>query len=410
MNLLTCIVRGPLGVAVMLGAMAGCGDDKNANQSSGLDGSDAGTAKYAISTVVTGPNSSRTGYVTVLDSLAPQGKLPLSKAREFPGAADMWVYQGSVFVSGGDSPTITKFTVADDGSLVQQAALSFAAYGITNSAFWFNTFISPTKAYMVNGTSQYVIWNPDTMSISGTIPFPALDTRDGLVPRAAFTDRGNVVSGGRLYQPIYWTDEAYARRTDDSRIAVFDVATDKLVSLLEAPCPGLDVGTIDDAGNLYFSNYTGGAGTYWVLHTASNCVAKVVPDTLAVSVEFKFSDLTGGHEGAIFHYVGNGRFVFSAFHEERVDLNNAAGPFDIVGGNDWRIWSYDSQTKQAVEMQSIDWDSGAAYWFSVDGTMRGLIPTANYAASVVYDLGTTPDGAKRLFDLDGMAVRLFKVR
>jgi len=174
--------------------------------------------------------------------------------------------------------------VADDGSLVQQAQLKLCRLWPHQLGVLVQLLRQPTKAYMAD-------WCQPVRGVESRhhehhphrpLPQARQPRRPGA--RAAFSDRGNVVSNGRLLSAHLLERRGLRARTADSRIAVFDLDTDTLVTVLEAPCPGLDVGTIDDAGNLYFSNYTGGAGTHWVLGTASNCVVKVVPDTLAVSV------------------------------------------------------------------------------------------------------------------------------
>ncbi|WP_394834184.1 hypothetical protein LVJ94_47540 [Pendulispora rubella] len=387
--------------------VAGCGsDDSNGGSSSGL----TGTSRYAVHSIVTSPDG-QDGYVTILDSLVQRPTVGLSSAREFSGPSDIWVYEGSVYVSGGETPTVTKFTLTDDGKLVDPKVLNFSARGLTDAAFWNNTFISATKAYMLNGLAQYIVWNPTTMEITNTVDLPKIENRNGLIPRAGSADRSTIVHDGRLYQTVAWYDEQWAHRTDDSLVLVFDVNADKFVQNIAAPCPGLDVGTKDDSGHIYFSPWTGGAGTALVLHTAPTCVVDVDTATATATVAFKFADVAGGREGSDFHYVGNGKFVFTAFHHEKVDLANAKEPFGIIGGLNWHVWNYDPQTKTATEMQSVDWNSGAAYWFKIDGVDLALMPATGYTSSTVYNLGIpSTDKATRLFDVTGYNMRLFKVR
>ncbi|WP_394824369.1 hypothetical protein [Pendulispora albinea] len=396
-------------LAGLLGTASGCGSDSNDTGGGGLKG----TTRFAVSSTVSNNDSNAAGYVTILDSLEPRAKLSLKNAREFVGQSDMWTYEGAVFVASGDEPKVTKFTVGDDGRLVQQGqALSFAAYGFQpgDAAFWYNRFISPTKAYMIHGTAEYVVWNPAEMKIIDKFNLPKMEPRDGMIPRAAFMDRGTVVHNGRLYQPLYWTDEGWERRPDDSKIAVFDVNTNQLIQLLSAPCPGLDVATLDESGNIYFSPWTGGAAVHLVLENAATCVAKVDTNTLKVSVEFNFKDVTEGREGSAFYYAGKGQFVMSVFHHEKVDVAGAKKPFDIIHGLNWHIWSYDPKSHKATEVSSIGWNSGATYWTRVDGAPYALIPGANYASTIVYGFNTADSTATKLFDTDGWMTRLFKVR
>lgn len=400
----------------------GCGDDASNPEGSGGGGggpTNSGNTgdgqgddpKYVVAGVVT-TMGARTGYVTVLDSLNPsKNEVSIEAANEFAGSADMWAHDGSVFVSGGDAPTVTKFSVSAKGELEEQGEINFMRSGVQTTAFWANVFLSSTKAYMGVSETEFAIWNPKTMKIEGKLTIDALEERDGFVARLGSTDRSALVHEDRLFLPAYWTDADYADRPADSRILVFDTKTDELIDVLEAPCPGLDVGTKDEDGNLYFSPWTGGAGTKLVLDTAATCVVKVVADTLKVSKAFDFADVTDGREGAAFNYAGDGRFVMSIFHHEKIDnLEDVEDPWEPIGTENWKVWTYDPKTNKAQELDSIPGNSGAIYWFLVDGTAHGLIPTAKYAAASAFDLGKAEDDAKELFDVQGWAVRLFRVR
>jgi hypothetical protein len=364
-------------------------------------------SRFVLCTIVTDDEGS-TAYVSVLPSLDLGGaSVSQERAREFPGDADLWVRGGKIFVASGDEPTITRYAVDEQGDLIQEQTLSFAGQGVQSAAFWNNTFVSDERAYMANGVSEYVIWNPTSMLIEGTIELPALPDRDGLVATAGLADRANQVVGGKLYQPIYWTDSDSARRTDDSRIAVIDVERGEFLEYLSAPCPGLDYSTRAADGRLYFSNWTGGVGTHYVLGTAPNCVAALDPIDGSVRRAFEFSEVTGGHEGAALAYVDGDRFSMSVFHEEKVaDLAAAADPFEIIADRNWQLYSYEARSGNAAPVGGIDWNSGAVYYTRVGSRLLPLVPGENYASTDVYDLG---DGtqATPLFATSGWVLRVF---
>ncbi|MFW5925370.1 MAG: hypothetical protein ACOCV4_04340 [Myxococcota bacterium] len=385
-------------LCVLALATAGCGDDGPGA---------ATTPEYVVGSLVTSPDTSN-GYVHLLESLTPEsGEVTLDDAYEFAGEADVWVYGDAIYVSGGETPKVTRFTVDTAGELQETGEVSFMNEGVESTAFWNNTFISETKAYMRSGVSEYVVWNPSTMEITGNVPLPDIEEREGFLVRAGLNDRASVLHDGKLYQPMYWSDESWADRPADSRIVVVDVTTDTLVDVLEAPCPGLDFGTEDDSGNLYFSNWTGGAGTHLVLDTAATCVVSVDSETLHVSKELGFADVADGREGAAFHHVTGDQFVMSVFHDERVDVEAAEEPFGIVGGPNWRLWSYDAGTGDATPIESVEWNSGAVYWFDVNGSEMGLIPAADYGSSTLYELNADGTDATKRFDVQGWGIRLF---
>lgn len=383
------------------------GGSAGSSGEAGAAGSTASEGIYGIGSLVSGQDTSN-DYLLLVPTLDHQGeKLNLEDGREFSGQSDLAAYDGSLLVSSGDAPEIVKYEVDDNRSLNELEKVSFASYGLASAAFWNNQFVSSTKAYMLNGAAEVVVWNPETMRVEGTIELPELEPREGLKVVAALADRASVVHDGKYYLPLYWTDEQYALRSDDSVILVIDTATDTVEDTISAPCPGLDYGTVDDDGLLHFSNWTGGAGTHYVLGTAANCVATLDPATKKVTTR-SFASITGGHEGAAFKYAGNGKFVLSVFDEVRADIENAEDPFTPVGGLNWQLWSYDPATGDAAPIEGVDWNSGAIIQTVIDDQLYSMVPGEAYASTVTYKIdGNT---AEPMFGITGWSFRMFKVR
>jgi hypothetical protein len=386
--------------------LAACGDgEKDPPPASEAGESDE--PLFGVGTLVSSAEVS-TDYLLLTRELDHGGdELTLDDAREFPGQSDLAAYGGALLVASGDAPSITRFEVGADATLSEGDRVSFGSYGLTSAAFWNNQFVARDKAYMVNGASEIVVWNPETMKIEGTIALPKLPAREGLRVVAGLADRASLVHDGKFYLPLYWTDDQYAQRSDDSVVVVVDVEKDEVVSTISAGCPGLDYATADEEGKLHFSNWTGGPGVYYVLGTAQNCIATLDPATEEVSTQ-TFASLTGGHEGAAFRYAGSGRFVFSVFDEERADIENAEDPFTPVAGLNWQLWSYEPATGEAGPIRDVDWNSGAIIHAEVGGRLYSTVPGADYATTRVYEL----DGAraKPVFGITGWSFRLFQLR
>ncbi len=360
-----------------------------------------GAPKYAAGSIFFGPDGS-ISYVSLLDALSVAG-IDYTQAREFSGMADLHVLDGALFVAESETASVSKYGI-EGRRLVKRGSLSFAAYGLTNLGFWLNKFIDADTAWVLNGTTEYVVWNPSTLQITGTVKLPQLAARDGLSLMPGYADRSSVAKNGRLYQALYWTDtSSYFEFTPDSRIAVFDIAAGALIELLEAPCPGLDFATEDGAGNIYFSGWVFAAGGAAALAQPATCVAKLEVASNSVSLLFDFKDIAGGREGGVFRMVGD-EAVFAALHMDHVPQADRGDAGKVAYGAHWRYWRYDFATHEASVIEEIDWNAGGATSALIEGATYLLIPSADVSSTTVYKLGERPE---KLFEMRGWGLRLF---
>lgn len=354
-----------------------------------------------MASLVFGPEGSA-AYVSLLDRLEPQ-TVHAADAREFAGAADLWVHAGALFVTNPEALTITKYRVSG-GELVEEGVLSLAAYGLTDLGFWLNSFVAPDKAYVLNGAAELVIWNPERMEITGALALPEVAVPEGFQLFPGYSDRAARLRGGRLYQPLYTTDESYFSYTPETSIAVIDVATDSVVSVLEAPCPGLDYATADAAGDLYFSSWVYAAGGAAILDQPATCVARVLADD-TVERAFAFEDVAEGRQGAALRILSGDRALISVLHDERATEAEAGDAAAFTFGANWRFWSHDMASGASTMIDAIDWNAGGQYTFDIDGKHYTAVPAGDYTATTVYEL--TEGGAVPVFESDGWVVRLF---
>ncbi len=105
-------------VAARLLACSADGD----GASSSLDGE----SLYVIATAVSDDSGANT-YVALLDS-TDVGTLDLSAAAEFPGWSDLGVVGGWVFVSSGETPEVTRFSVSSERKLIEDGTVNFGNY------------------------------------------------------------------------------------------------------------------------------------------------------------------------------------------------------------------------------------------------------------------------------------------
>ena len=351
-------------------------------------------------------------YVAVLSELQPQ-TIDYGAVLEVPGRADVWVWDGKVFIAQAEAPVVSRYAVTSDLALVEEEGtrLSFAAEGLASAQFWNAIWLTPEKAYMNNAALlEYVVWNPSTMQIVGRVAHPSIEERAGYVVRNSSTNRGSTIRDGKVYHTYYWTDENYERYAPESRIAVYDIETDELLDVIAAPCPGLDVATQDEAGNLYFSSWTGLPGLSLVLGEPTSCAVKIPAGSEQIDPSWTLSwpDITEGRHGAALRYQGGGHGLVSIFHHERVEYDGASDAFALIGTENWQTWRIDLTSRAIAPLGGIAANSGAIYVEAIGDSAYALVPTEDYQSSQIYQI----DGAdgRPLFSTRGWATRLFQLR
>ncbi|WP_426754640.1 MxcI [Myxococcus sp. Y35] len=364
---------------------------------------------YSLATSILG--ESPVTYVSVFDSLDVTS-LDLEQASEHSGFATIGAAGGKLFVGAGEAPELTRYSVFDSGRFQAAGKISFASYGLATAPLYLNHFADGTSAYMQLEESRRIVWNPEAMTISGPVESPGLATeRDGLVVRASY-DRAVVARGGYSFQPFYWTDGNYYRFAPSSQIAVYSHENDSLVALLDAPCPGLDVATQDEDGNIYFSNWVFSAGAPVVDATAPDtCAVRIKAGELAIDEEWtrSLASMVGGRQTAAFRYIGDGVGVVAAFHDDSPGLSAEPTAADVTNGTHWKLWQVNLETGEGAPIEGLDWIAGGYYAFSIEGRTFLLLPTQDYASTAVWELNGNGSAVKR-FETLGWAYQLVKVR
>jgi hypothetical protein len=393
-------------LAGLLGVIAtGCGNDTSTDEGGGR-----GAHAFPTTSIVFGEDSSITTYLSLLPSLDSQD-VDYDKAREFPGWADLWVHGGGLFVTDGEAPALTRFSMGDDGDLEEGNRISFANHGADTAAFWRNVFVSATKAYLfIPDAREVVIWDPEALEITGTFALPELDDRG---PRKAYVtiDRGAVVRDDRLYVTVGWGDWENYSLADDSAILVIDTKRDKVLDTLPVSCPDLNVATSDDRGNLYFSNWVYGITPVLFERGAHTCAVRIKAGQDVVDEDWSltFADVTDGREAAALRFIGDGKALMSVFYEEQVELDAEVDRAAVVDSASWRFWTLDLETLEAAELEDIDWHGGGYYSTRIEDQSMLFVPSGDYSSTTAYELFS--DGRlEERWEAMGWVTRLFALR
>lgn len=364
---------------------------------------------FVTASVVFGDEGTNS-LVSVLNSVERQ-ELDYDKAREFPGWTDAWVHEGHVFLADGEAPTVTRYSVNDNLELVEEGSLSFLNSGAGTAAFWNNLLVSPTKAYLfVIAERQIVVWDPSQMEITGSIALPGLEDREGQPLDDSAMDRSAIVREGRAYIPLIWGDYDEFSFSNDSAILVIDTQTDEVLDTLKVDCPTIDVATIDEDNNLYFSNWVFAIPPALINDKPEACAVRIAAGSERIdeSWSLTFSDATGGRQAAALRVLGDDTALMSVFHDERVQVTSQTDPNELLGSQNWKLWSLDLSSREAAPLE-LDWNSGGYYLTRVAGRNQLFLPSTDYSSTTAYELD--PNGqVTQLWSALGWTTRLFQLR
>jgi len=363
---------------------------------------------YLAASWVTNAETTNT-YVSVFDSLEID-RLDFARAIEIPGFGDAWVFNGAIYVADGEAPRVGRYRLEEDGTLRREVEIDFSAYGVAGAAFWDQEFLSPTKAYLSNAANlEYVVWNPTTMEITGTVDWPEFDFAEGLEPFNSYTDRGGVVIDGYFYHGFYGHDETFSSFGDSSRIAVYDVATDELVSTIDVPCPMMDVASLGDDGYIYVSGWSYMPLSVLAGYTAHNCAARIDVPERAVDPSWliDYSQIGSGDQGSALRAVSGGDGIFAVFHGTGVAVTEGMDMWDLdAGDDDWELYSI-NLADRSIAPTGIEMSDGSYYESHVGD--RYFVYLGDGASSTrVYE--RTPSGYEPKLEASGWMSRLFQLR
>lgn len=387
-----------LALAFLVGSLTACSGSEN-----GPEGTESSGPLYATATSIS-TDSGSTTYVRVFSKF--EEELDLKTAREFSGWADLGTSGKYLFVSSGEGPTVERFTINGAGELEEAGKINFGNH-VQDASFYNQTIVSETKAYLV-GDGEYIVWNPTSLEIVGTIPFPEdIVERDG-IPAYVGMDRSAVLRDGLLYHAASWSDTESLTFLPDSRIIVLDTETDEIVSVLTANCPDLAIADRDELGNLYFSNWVWAPGGL-ITEGPSTCAVRIPAGQEGLDDwSLQYAEASG-HEGAALGYLGNGSWIFSSFKNELASYVEGDDPFDWLFGNVWELTTIDPQTLETAPVSGLPQNGGGYYMSRLDGLSHLLMPGDGYATTTISSVDDS-GVATNVMHTEGWATRLFRVR
>lgn len=371
---------------------------------------------YALMTQVYGVDE-RSVYVLLTDTLDPADP-SLSRAREFPGVANLAPVGGRLLVSDGNQPLITEYDIGDDLNWQRGASVNFAEYPLEDNAnFYYQFIVDEHTAYLPYDGHKRVIWDPTEMSITAMVDASELELKRGGLQLEAGGNRAGVRYNDSVLQAFFYHDEGWWDFGSESVVASYDTITHKEGKLVSIPCPGLAIATQDEQGYTYFGTYDYSPLRALYGESPAPCVARIAPDgTLDESWTTDLTDLTEGRYSMNFRYIGDDRAIANVLHHEVFDVDFTDElNFDVVDaswgtGDHWRLWLFDLKAGSARPVEGIDVALGSGAQFAIlDGRTFVFIPFDDYSKTMIYELNSQ-GRASRHFEIPGNVYQWVRVR
>jgi len=392
------------------------GDSATPTADAGMDSATPpDTNKFYIvpTEIYTADFATSTSYVPVVPSL-DVAEIPLTTAKELDGRASMGVVGKYVFLASSSAPVVTRYEVDATGKLVDPKTLNFMTYGVPEFFAiddWGAVFVNETKAYIFNGSDgSHVIWNPSTMTVTGTIAGPPGIVREGYALESVAAVTGNLMY--RVFTNLNYDQWDFPAAP--MYLVVYDTTTDTIVSKTEeSRCPQLyNRPFVDESGDIYFSGWVWTPAIALVDSTyPKSCALRVKAGTNVFDPGYKLdfgAQITQGREAGMLRYLGNGKALLDVFYSERVTITSQTDPEELANTPNWRLWMVDLKTNIGGPVEGLDFKAGGYTDVKVDGRTYLMVPNKDYSETTAHEIAN--DKAEPRFKITGSSYNMKRVR
>ncbi|MCP3102861.1 MxcI protein [Myxococcus sp. K15C18031901] len=357
MTLPVALVSRRLSAALLsLSLLSACGDSE-----------DEASSLYAVTTQLLAQDPTQS-YVVLTTKAEQSGSLSLEGAISVPGRAlGVGIAKtGSLYVVSDESATVTRYTLDDKDTLAQSGTVSFAAQGISSLGEYQANFqfISETKAYYFDGaTAQVVVWNPQAMSVTGTIALSEL-----VIPDTVLAFSGAVVRvGQQVIMPVGWRPVSGVGITRKAAVVSIDTATDTASIATDERCGYTHDAAVGPDGQVYVATEAYGAAVRRVVGEDSPepCLLRYDPRTRAFDTTFyrSLDSLVGGGTAGALIPGPSGTAFIRVLDETIAPVTEGTHPRTVASGTGWQWWELKLDTLVATRRSDIASTSGSVFLF-----------------------------------------------
>lgn len=241
-----------IAIAALVLTFTACSSDDD--NSADPDPNPGGEDLYGVFWRVDNPDG-RTNYVSLVEGIE-NGNVDPSNALEVSGKSRFFAPEDADYfvIADGEDLTFTRYNIGENGQdITEGGKFSVSNEGVT-SLQKRNVFLSETKAYYIDNTQgQIIIWNPETMEITGSFGLPP-EFADGYQGYSTQLGFGKYqLDGNRLIIPVGWVNFQAQTHLDKTGLAIVDVQQDEVLSYSEDDRVALAVEpAFMDNGDVYF--------------------------------------------------------------------------------------------------------------------------------------------------------------
>jgi hypothetical protein len=302
-----------------LGFLSACSDSATivnpGEEPAGMAGGGNGLGPTNSAVMLVGQVYAFEGYNTYVGIFpeVPDGEVDFRSFREF-GNANVYTKAGYVFVE--EDGTVQRFSVNERLELVDGPRFSWLDFGVASINASYTVFVSEQRSYtFAPELGVVIVWNPDTMTLTGTLPLEMPERPAGM---ETFAYDGYVV-GDKVFWNVFSGDWDEITPYTAVTVAIADAERDEPVRFIEDDrCIPGGPSYVDDNGDYYLQ-----AGAFFgyffaygdVEPNARTCALRIRrgqeqfdPDYLV-----DYQQLTGSYVNDAWFYIAGSQYFARAW-------------------------------------------------------------------------------------------------
>jgi hypothetical protein len=341
-------------------------------------------------------DTSITSYFNVLHSIDEGATLDPGRGLEVAGSARLYSVPGIGWfaVGQGEAPTVTRYTLGADDTLVAGESISLQSFGV--SSLWDTLyFVSPTKAYYPDRAGgQLVVWDPSQMVVTDTVPLPET-LRPGYLALYGYAP---IVRGTQLLISVGWFDwDVNDSVLPETGLLVLDTTTDTVVRFdVDSRCGGVTQPISVSNGDTYLVSSAIAAAAHELGRLATEpCALRVRQAEARIDPDYllPLAQLSGGALAGEPAPAGQAGLMLRVYDSA---LSTSTSPatltWELTGSSAWRWARWDPTGAAALEpVSELAPSTADVIWFRMQERVFATETAADYSQTTLLEL--MPDGA-----------------